>query len=77
MATLAEDTTSTADEIVDFTSEQDTINLSAVDANSLLGGDQTFAFIGTAAFSDTPLLPGRRSRRTGTRALSRALRKRR
>jgi Ca2+-binding RTX toxin-like protein len=46
-------TTATADEIVDFTSGQDTIDLSAVDANSLLGGDQAFAFIGTAAFSNT------------------------
>jgi Ca2+-binding RTX toxin-like protein len=46
-------TTSTADEIVDFTSGQDKIDLSAVDANSLLGGDQAFAFIGTNAFSDT------------------------
>jgi Ca2+-binding RTX toxin-like protein len=46
-------TTSTADEIVDFTSGQDTIDLSQVDANTLLGGDQAFAFIGTGAFSNT------------------------
>ena len=46
-------TASTADEIVDFTGGQDKIDLSAVDANSLLGGDQAFAFIGTAAFCDT------------------------
>ena len=46
-------TTATADEIVDFTSGQDTIDLSQVDANSLLGGDQAFAFVGTSAFSDT------------------------
>jgi Ca2+-binding RTX toxin-like protein len=46
-------TTATADEIVDFTSGQDTIDLSAVDANTLLGGDQAFAFIGTNAFSNT------------------------
>jgi Ca2+-binding RTX toxin-like protein len=46
-------TTATADEIVDFTAGQDKIDLSAVDANSLLGGDQAFAFIGTAAFSNT------------------------
>jgi Ca2+-binding RTX toxin-like protein len=45
--------TATADEIVDFTSGQDKIDLSQVDANSLLGGDQAFAFIGTAAFSNT------------------------
>jgi hypothetical protein len=46
-------TAGTADEIVDFTSGQDNIDLSAVDANSLLGGDQAFAFIGTAAFTNT------------------------
>ncbi len=46
-------TTATADEIVDFTSGQDTIDLSQVDANSLLGGDQAFAFVGTAR-SPTP-----------------------
>jgi Ca2+-binding RTX toxin-like protein len=46
-------TAATADEIVDFTGGQDKIDLSAVDANTLLGGDQAFAFIGTNAFSDT------------------------
>src|SRR3954454_21386773 len=46
-------TAGSADEIVDFTSGQDKIDLSAVDANSLLGADQAFAFIGTAAFSNT------------------------
>jgi Ca2+-binding RTX toxin-like protein len=46
-------TAATADEIVDFTGGQDKIDLSAVDANTLVGGDQAFAFIGTAAFSDT------------------------
>lgn len=45
-------TTATADEIVDFTSGQDTIDLSGVDANSLLGGDQAFTLIGTGAFSN-------------------------
>ena len=46
-------TTATADEIVDFTSGQDTIDLTAVDANSLIAGDQTFTFIGTAAFGNS------------------------
>ena len=46
-------TTVTADEIVDFASGQDKIDLSAVDANALLGGDQAFSFVGTAAFSNT------------------------
>jgi Ca2+-binding RTX toxin-like protein len=46
-------TTTSADEIVDFTGGQDKIDLSQVDANSLAGGDQAFAFIGTAAFSNT------------------------
>ena len=46
-------TTATADEIVDFTSGQDTIDLTGVDANSLIGGDQAFAFIGTAAFGNS------------------------
>ena len=46
-------TTATADEIVDFTSGQDTIDLTAVDANSLIAGDQAFAFIGTAAFGSS------------------------
>jgi Ca2+-binding RTX toxin-like protein len=45
-------TSSTADRIHDFDSAQgDKIHLSGVDANSLLGGDQAFSFVGTAAFS--------------------------
>src|SRR5439155_1690149 len=43
--------TTTADEITDFTVGQDTIDLTQVDANTLLSGDQAFAFVGTAAFS--------------------------
>jgi len=46
-------TTTTADEIIDFASGADKIDLSAVDANTLLAGDQAFSFIGTSAFSDT------------------------
>jgi Ca2+-binding RTX toxin-like protein len=45
-------TTSTCDEIKDFTSG-DKIRLNFVDANTLLGGDQAFSFIGTGAFSNT------------------------
>ena len=42
----------TADRIQDFAQAQgDLIDLSGVDANTGLGGDQGFAFIGTAAFS--------------------------
>jgi Ca2+-binding RTX toxin-like protein len=46
-------TTVTADRITDFVAGQDKIDLSAVDANSVVGGDQAFSFIGTSAFSGT------------------------
>ncbi|MGO4831062.1 cadherin domain-containing protein, partial [Rhizobiaceae sp. 2RAB30] len=39
------------DIIGDFTRGQDRIDLSTIDANSLLGGNQAFAFLGTAAFT--------------------------
>lgn len=42
---------SLADQIEDFTAGADLIDLSAMDANTLLGGDQAFSFIGNAAFS--------------------------
>lgn len=50
---LASDSSSSAaDTIADFSSAQhDQIDLSSIDANSILAGDQAFAFIGTAAFS--------------------------
>lgn len=41
------------DQIVDFTRGVDKIDLSAIDANTALGGDQAFAYIGNAAFSGT------------------------
>ena len=42
------------DTIVDFTrTEGDRINLSAIDANAGLAGDQAFAFIGNAVFNGT------------------------
>ena len=47
-------TPSTSDRIIDFShAEGDHIDLAGVDANSATGGDQAFAFIGTAAFSHT------------------------
>jgi Ca2+-binding RTX toxin-like protein len=43
------------DQIFSFSqSDGDKIDLSAIDANELLSGDQAFTFIGTAAFSGAP-----------------------
>ncbi|OYW52224.1 MAG: hypothetical protein B7Y80_20890 [Hyphomicrobium sp. 32-62-53] len=39
------------DQITDFTPGQDVIDLSAIDANTSIAGDQTFEYIGSAAFS--------------------------
>jgi len=39
------------DTITDFTAGSDRIDLSRIDANTSLAGDQSFTFIGTAAFS--------------------------
>ena len=45
-------TRGTADRIEDFNHEQrDRILLSAIDANTAVGGDQAFTFVGTTAFS--------------------------
>jgi Ca2+-binding RTX toxin-like protein len=45
-------TTTTRDTITDFKhTDGDKLDLSAIDANSKLSGDQAFTFIGTAAFS--------------------------
>lgn len=41
------------DEILDFTAGSDRIDLSFLDANSTAGGNQAFAFVGSAAFSRT------------------------
>ena len=47
-------TTATADVITDFgDAEGDRIHLSVVDANSTLGGNQAFAWLGTGAFTGT------------------------
>lgn len=49
---LGDSTGAAMDRIVDFSrSQHDQISLSAIDANSLVAGDQAFTFIGSAAFS--------------------------
>ncbi len=48
---VSESTVSARDVIIDFYAPDDTISLSAIDANALAGGNQAFAFIGTSAFS--------------------------
>lgn len=42
---------SASDRITDFTANQDIIDLSAIDANTLLANDQAFTYIGSQAFS--------------------------
>jgi Ca2+-binding RTX toxin-like protein len=44
-------TAATRDRIVDFHWDRDRIDLSDIDANRIANGNQTFAYIGTAAFS--------------------------
>jgi Ca2+-binding RTX toxin-like protein len=41
------------DHIVDFEDHKDLIDLSGIDANTTLGGDQGFSFIGSNAFHNT------------------------
>ena len=41
------------DQILDFTPGTDKIDLSRIDANSLVAGDQAFNWIGSNAFSGT------------------------
>ncbi len=53
-AVIAHSSGANRDTITDFVSGTDKVNLSAIDANLGVGGNQTFAFIGNAAFS----LPG-------------------
>ncbi len=45
-------TNGTADRIQDFVQGADRIRLNLIDANTLVAGDQAFAFIGTTAFSN-------------------------
>jgi Ca2+-binding RTX toxin-like protein len=51
---VAESTASDRDQILDFTSGTDRIDLSRIDANTVAGGDQAFTWIGSNAFSHTP-----------------------
>lgn len=44
-------TSSTRDRITDFNVNGDLIDVSPIDANTSVGGDQAFSYIGTAAFS--------------------------
>ena len=39
------------DRITDFVPGEDRVDFSAIDANTVLAGDQAFTFIGSAAFS--------------------------
>lgn len=48
---VADSTRERADRIMDFTVGEDTLDLSAVDADSTRAGDQSFSFIGTQRFS--------------------------
>lgn len=51
---LSESTGAKVDTIFDFVpNEQDRIDLSAIDANAKISGNQAFSFIGTAAFKGT------------------------
>jgi len=47
----AESNASTMDQILDFTPGTDKIELDRIDANTLVGGDQAFSWIGSNAFS--------------------------
>jgi len=49
----SDSTAASTDHILDFENVSDHIDLSAIDANSSLGGDQAFNFIGQNAFSNT------------------------
>ncbi|HEX8262376.1 MAG TPA: M10 family metallopeptidase C-terminal domain-containing protein [Allosphingosinicella sp.] len=49
-ASLSDSAGSAVDHITDFASGSDKIDLSGIDANSLLGGDQAFSWIGSNAF---------------------------
>jgi serralysin len=49
----AESTTGSVDQILDFAAGSDKIDLAKIDANTLLGGDQAFSWIGSSAFSGT------------------------
>ncbi|PSJ16584.1 calcium-binding protein, partial [Nitrosomonas supralitoralis] len=50
-ASVSHSNATNRDTIIDFVSGIDTINLSAIDANTTVGGNNAFVFIGAAAFS--------------------------
>jgi serralysin len=50
---LSDSAGASIDVLADFsTAQNDKINLSAIDANSLLAGDQAFSWVGTGAFTN-------------------------
>jgi Ca2+-binding RTX toxin-like protein len=49
----AESTTGSVDQILDFAAGSDRIDLAKIDANTLVGGDQAFTWIGSSAFGGT------------------------
>jgi serralysin len=52
-AALNDSTVAAPDDILDFSTAQgDKVDLVAIDANTLVGGDQAFTFIGNAAFTN-------------------------
>ena len=61
----AHSTTGGQDRILDFALE-DVIDLGGVDANSLVGGNQAFAFIGSAAFTGAGQLRAEQTSTAGT-----------
>ncbi len=48
---ILDSTVSAPDRVIDFAADRDKIDLSFIDANSSLDGDQAFTSIGSAAFS--------------------------
>jgi serralysin len=51
--TTAESTTGSVDQILDFAHGSDKLDLAKIDANTLVGGDQAFTWIGSNAFGAT------------------------
>ncbi len=49
----AESSSGSMDQILDFTPGTDKVDLTRIDANSLVAGDQAFSWIGSSAFSGT------------------------
>ncbi len=53
-STLSDSPTTGMDRVLDFQLGIDQLNLQAIDANTLVAGDQAFSYIGSAGFSFTP-----------------------